>query len=975
MDNILERFRKFESDFELYLISDRKEFLSTRYSIDINSLSLPFIERYFSKISKDLLKKSKSLDVFVESIRKRNIPSIFACLCNKEIDKMEADTICKQFLDLNVGTLEEILKCLAIENVFHSLHYSHEVPMASEYDQFKEKFKHIIKEIIAALSGCLSFSNKNVRGNRELFETVKKNQPDTFYLISDLRIIGYIMRSYFNLLLNRMIPYYLKDEDNLIKSLNDLNKALSILERDFKLCEIINETDGVTIIGLLTEHKWRSFAHIAINIIKGHMFYEVKNNSKALDSFCDAIRFYNKISDALKVRNKSQDIAICELFIGKIFGEKGLLLDSLIWHLQALYDFSELSAGIPKQEKQKINDSIAFLKDEKMKDVINKAGVYSFLNDINPKVFNIRADKNWIKGYKSDLLCRIGYSLYILLWKSAEKTHIKKIAGWFKTSLALNRYNSLAVQNLYLTSSTAIKTERIGEILRDHKIEVSRKINFWSMYRLNETQKLSRIIPKEQSIKNEILRSLLTSLDNILTTPQIFNRKITLKKKVDKENINKLLILKRWNSFTPAIPRPIDFSRHSGGTYSHGINRFPGGGYFLIWNKKGIVIDPGFDFIRNLYSAGYTVADVNAIFVTHSHIDHVNDFFSLLTLIYERKDIQKIKNTEDPDNKIDLFLSLGALNSFLPWISAQTKETVNHIYSLPRSSKINDSSKCMLHLKDYHLKVEVIPAIHNEILSDDWAVGLKFYLTMENEKDFVIGITSDTSFYDTLFDEYKESDILITHLGDINFKELIEFSGIDLQPQLFLDCVQTSSDPKELYRLKELAVSLGVKSCKLRDVTDIHGVYKLILEPQMNDPSDRQNHLGFKGINSLAKKMTSLSSEKGSSRIFIITEFPEYLGSFRKRIAESLNKYFNAKHCFTGDINLQIMIDCENDQKLCKVLCNKCARDNDILPSEAFHKMSDIQETCVKASDECIVYYCKEHMIDADKNFINKITF
>jgi hypothetical protein len=118
-----------------------------------------------------------------------------------------------------------------------------------------------------------------------------------------------------------------------------------------------------------------------------------------------------------------------------------------------------------------------------------------------------------------------------------------------------------------------------------------------------------------------------------------------------------------------------------------------------------------------------------------------------------------------------------------------------------------------------------------------------------------------------------------------------------------------------------------------------------------------------------------MSEKSGSNKLLIITEFPEYLSSFRKRIAESLNAYFAEKSCFTGDINLQIKMDIKENKKLFTILCNKCNRDNDITHPDAFHNPHNIQETCVKASDECIVYNCKEHSLDPDNQFINKITF
>jgi glyoxylase-like metal-dependent hydrolase (beta-lactamase superfamily II) len=52
-----------------------------------------------------------------------------------------------------------------------------------------------------------------------------------------------------------------------------------------------------------------------------------------------------------------------------------------------------------------------------------------------------------------------------------------------------------------------------------------------------------------------------------------------------------------------------------GSTDSHWV----GGGYFLKWRGKGIVIDPGFDFIDNFHDAGYHMREVDAVLVSHNH--------------------------------------------------------------------------------------------------------------------------------------------------------------------------------------------------------------------------------------------------------------------------------------------------------------------------------------------------------------------
>ena len=66
------------------------------------------------------------------------------------------------------------------------------------------------------------------------------------------------------------------------------------------------------------------------------------------------------------------------------------------------------------------------------------------------------------------------------------------------------------------------------------------------------------------------------------------------------------MVLRKWNSFTPAIPSAED-------------ERSLGGGYF-VWHKgKGIVIDPGYNFIENFYDAGCRICDIDTVIIT-SHL-------------------------------------------------------------------------------------------------------------------------------------------------------------------------------------------------------------------------------------------------------------------------------------------------------------------------------------------------------------------
>lgn len=108
---------------------------------------------------------------------------------------------------------------------------------------------------------------------------------------------------------------------------------------------------------------------------------------------------------------------------------------------------------------------------------------------------------------------------------------------------------------------------------------------------------------------------------------------------------NYLVILKRFNSFTPTLSHQIKYCKNiqeEGETpeqkeEAKQISR--GGGCFLKWQGKGIAIDPGFNYISNLAKVGLSIGNIDAIIITHGHNDHYIDLDPILTLLYELNDL------------------------------------------------------------------------------------------------------------------------------------------------------------------------------------------------------------------------------------------------------------------------------------------------------------------------------------------------
>lgn len=112
------------------------------------------------------------------------------------------------------------------------------------------------------------------------------------------------------------------------------------------------------------------------------------------------------------------------------------------------------------------------------------------------------------------------------------------------------------------------------------------------------------------------IRMLVGALDNKFSTETsfFFNDDIVV---IDNENSvpTELHILKKWASTGPILEQDKNLMQRRGG------------GFFLYHHGIGLAIDPGPDFIRNLWHhTDFDLSSVNALVFTHPHYDHYGDF-------------------------------------------------------------------------------------------------------------------------------------------------------------------------------------------------------------------------------------------------------------------------------------------------------------------------------------------------------------
>ena len=297
-------------------------------------------------------------------------------------------------------------------------------------------------------------------------------------------------------------------------------------------------------------------------------------------------------------------------------------------------------------------------------------------------------------------------------------------------------------------------------------------------------------------------------------------------------------VLRKWNSYTPVLPS------------TSGDNL--GGGYFLFHNGKGIVIDPGFNFIENFYSQGFKVADIDAVIITHAHNDHTVDLEAILSLVYklnkERREAES-SDLRQPDKKIDLLVNAGTFMKYSGWLSLRTEDnSTNYVSSI--------TVMHAGHTYEYGgLKIHAVKAKHHEIVSSEYCIGCIIEATGENP--FKFGLTSDTGWaHDgSISKPYIEHapDMMVIHIGSIKEKE---------------------------FKYNQAETKDAKNKCY------------------------DEYHLGILGTTNL------LLDTK--PKLALISEFGEELKEVRRQIAEALEKVLNSEgvelKCLPSDIGLHIRL-------------------------------------------------------------------
>ncbi len=387
------------------------------------------------------------------------------------------------------------------------------------------------------------------------------------------------------------------------------------------------------------------------------------------------------------------------------------------------------------------------------------------------------------------------------------------------------------------------------------------------------TKKIADIekTPIRVSSPVDTVTEVLNDLFGIREKEQSDFWKFLLAPRTLKEDDKFLCILRKFNSYTPSM------------YYKEGSR---GGGYFLAWNGKGIVIDPGIGFIDNFIEQGFTLRDLDAIILTHAHFDHTHDLEAVLTLIYELNDLLDKSEKGNPKReelekktgyqidyapqRLVLFMNRGAAAKFMSWTTFH--KSLSDVIILNHGDSIKR--------KGFDFILKVMKAEHKELFSEGFSTGLLFEMHEADNpfqykgRPLCIGMPNDTSYDKSISVQYLKCQLLVPHLGTVDPE--VEFSR----------------------------------------------------SPQTEDGqiiSKKHSHLGFHGLRNFLNDV----QEKGLRKLAVISEFEEELKSKREIFAAYFNGIFeNSWKCLTGDIGLRIRL---SDLGIYCPKCNDYIDYNDIV--------------------------------------------
>jgi len=355
-----------------------------------------------------------------------------------------------------------------------------------------------------------------------------------------------------------------------------------------------------------------------------------------------------------------------------------------------------------------------------------------------------------------------------------------------------------------------------------------------------------------------------------------------------------------------------------------------GGGYFLKWNNKGVVLNPGAGFINNFQRRGYSINEINAIIVTSSNYQAYEEFTKLLDLV------DKAYYHRPSYEKVSVFLEKRLFYRF-PDIHLRS------VSSIIGPQVLTPNQNTVICDGDIELRT-IIPcdkcSKRGPKAFEDYPPSSVFVFLDLKENGTVkrtVGVICDFCDSSEALPCIPDFDILIIALGPIPPEIL--FRG-NISETLKNDLTQLFSDDP-LYKASFTGRDVGgyIERLKVPEETSEKVTY-----------CEKRRFQPFVGIDGLLK-ISEYHNKKGG--LVIIGDIPIDLGDKRHKIAAVLNKKgVNGLRYLTEDLGL--IIHLENLGVMCEF-------------EHVFYPATDIDEECLEGDiTGPVKHFYRSHRVDDD---------
>ena len=749
---------------------------------------------------------------------------------------------------------------------------------------------------------------------------------------------------------------------------------------------------------------------------------------------------------------------------GKASYEMGHHKEALCWHLRAWRDFLKLLAADSETTAYTvaIDEAISWLERVRYEPELIKHELSTYLKPVIEQVGRVTVSRRY-GALAGDILVRLGHLLLVMNLPSEKTTgrDLEVVPPERFALVCLERarkcdpHSSVIVSDLIKAALRLSKqSQGGGEIITElpdidlSAVEVGRLWtgggrDFERLARAAEYLTLHRMWanrsrpPLEPSgapasamtrLADLLLRDFYMNTDSVnVRTSRGYallmkgKRETSLPRKL--QHSIEFVCMRRYSSVFPMLPRPMAFRALCGGYFVR-LHRSAGDGRDGVVEEQprpyGVVIDPGVDFVENLYRAGYSIGDIDMVVTTHDHVDHVGALDTLISLIWARARTRSGEaGSSARSGPVTFLLS--------PSLALRPSENMNRsqrhreafrfrVIGVPASHKkrpedaerfrkacedqgidvLASDGDTIAEIEDFPSEFEIVIVPTDSIdghghrdLGDH--ASLSICVRPRGAKAGGVAFTSDTppppQCDDAHIAQWRKrwrpilrADVMVAHLSDAPLTELRKFapsvrageeSGADVQHLFEQEEVLTEIHEK---LVASGTVGQGELEYGLRLLGSTSSALKGPVPIVGGDLTEWRPSRSHSFLSGVVRWAEAYERERQKSRrgpgVFVIGELGEELGTMRIKVASHIHTVVFAdeagsgSRALSGDVGLTVLVDCEERAARAatvRVLCATCSLDTDRVPEEQFHEASYIYEACVKGENEGIFYNCGEH--------------